>query len=223
MEPPGLQSSPVMRRILAFSAIVEAGTGLALVAAPAFVLSLLIGGTVAEGSRPLGRCFGIAILALVMACWPGREPSGGPACISGAAELQRPDCALSHRTRRGRTVDGAAPVAGSRAARFDRVSADFAVATRADEALLRSVAVRSAGSQDRGTRPVYRPVLVARARRKRESRQRVTRAPHAPVCQSLAVAEPLAHNPCFTNAGEQAAHARTELSVARRFIPPYGL
>jgi hypothetical protein len=72
-----------MRRILAFSAIVEAGTGLALIAAPAFVLSLLIGGTVAEGWRPLGRCFGIAILALVMACWPGREPSGGPAAFRG--------------------------------------------------------------------------------------------------------------------------------------------
>jgi hypothetical protein len=72
-----------MRRILAFSAIVEAGTGLALVAAPAFVLSSLIGGTVAEGWLPLGRCFGIAILALVMACWPGREPSGGRAAFRG--------------------------------------------------------------------------------------------------------------------------------------------
>jgi hypothetical protein len=72
-----------MRRILAFSAIVEAGTGLALVAAPAFVLSSLIGGKVGEGSWPLGRCFGIAILALVLACWPGREPSGGPAAFRG--------------------------------------------------------------------------------------------------------------------------------------------
>ncbi len=83
MEAPGLQSPPVMRRILTFSAIVEAGTGLALVAAPAFVLSSLIGGKVAEESRPLGRCFGIAILALVMACWPGREPSGGPTAFRG--------------------------------------------------------------------------------------------------------------------------------------------
>lgn len=72
-----------MRRILAFSAILEAGTGLALVAAPAFVLSLLIGSKVADGSWPLGRCFGIAILSLVMACWPGREPSGGPASFRG--------------------------------------------------------------------------------------------------------------------------------------------
>ena len=72
-----------MRRILAFSAIVEAGTGLSLITTPALILSLLIGGPVAEGWLPLGRCFGIAILALVMACWPGREPSGGPAAFRG--------------------------------------------------------------------------------------------------------------------------------------------
>jgi hypothetical protein len=153
LETPGLHSPPAMRRILAFSAIVEAGTGLALIAAPAFVLSLLIGGTVAEGWRPLGRCFGIAILALGMACWPGRAQRR-PRGISGAAELQRPDCALPHRTWRGRTVEGAAAVAGSRAARFDRLRADFAVATRADEELIRSVAVRSTGSQDAGNSAV---------------------------------------------------------------------
>jgi len=83
LETPGLQSPLVMRRILAFSAFVEAGTGLALIAAPAFASSLLIGGTVAEGSRPLCRCLGIVLLALVTACWPGREPSGGPAAFRG--------------------------------------------------------------------------------------------------------------------------------------------
>jgi hypothetical protein len=72
-----------MRRILAFSAVIEAGTGVALLIAPAFVLTLLIGRTAAEGWLPLGRCFGIALLALAMACWPGREPGGGPPAFRG--------------------------------------------------------------------------------------------------------------------------------------------
>jgi hypothetical protein len=67
-----------MRRILAFSAIVEAGTAVALLFAPAVVLHLLIGSTAAEAWLPLGRCFGITLLALALACWPGRDPGRGP-------------------------------------------------------------------------------------------------------------------------------------------------
>jgi hypothetical protein len=72
-----------MRRLLAFSAFVEAGTGIALLIAPAVVLPLLIGSTAAEGWLPLGRCFGIALLALAMACWPRREPAGGSPAFRG--------------------------------------------------------------------------------------------------------------------------------------------
>jgi hypothetical protein len=72
-----------MRWILAFSAYAEAGTGVDLLIAPAFVLQLLVGGIVAEGFLPLGRCFGIALLALALACWPGREAGGGLPAFRG--------------------------------------------------------------------------------------------------------------------------------------------
>jgi hypothetical protein len=59
-------------RIVAFSALTEAATGLALIGMPALVFSLLIGGTLAESAVPLARILGIALLALGIACWPER-------------------------------------------------------------------------------------------------------------------------------------------------------
>jgi hypothetical protein len=63
----------IMRRILLFSAIVEVGTGLALMITPGVVLTILVGGDVSDASLPLGRCFGVGILALGVACWPERQ------------------------------------------------------------------------------------------------------------------------------------------------------
>ena len=83
MDTVGLTSITVVRRILAFSAFVEVGTGIALLIAPAFVLPLLIGSPAAEGWLPLGRCFGIALLALSVACWPGHAPGGGLPAFRG--------------------------------------------------------------------------------------------------------------------------------------------
>jgi hypothetical protein len=83
LETPGLTSPTAMRRILAFSAFVEAGTGVALLVAPALVLPLLIGSAAAEAWLPLGRCFGIALLALAVACWPARTPGGGLPAFRG--------------------------------------------------------------------------------------------------------------------------------------------
>jgi hypothetical protein len=55
-------------KILAFAAVAEAGTGLVLMVVPAIVIRLLLG---AEISGALvGRFFGIALLALGLACWP---------------------------------------------------------------------------------------------------------------------------------------------------------
>jgi len=71
-----------LRRILAFSAVVEVGTGLVLTIDPAIVGRLLLGVEVSGAGTPLGRCFGIALLALGVACWPGGQgaESGAPAC-----------------------------------------------------------------------------------------------------------------------------------------------
>jgi hypothetical protein len=59
-------------KILAFAAAVEVGTGLALMANPAIVVRLLLGMEISVVGTMLGRCFGIALLGLGLACWPSR-------------------------------------------------------------------------------------------------------------------------------------------------------
>ena len=68
-------------KILVFAAIVEVGTGLAVMIDPAIVVRLLLGAEVSGAGPLLGRCFGIALLALGLACWPGRQRAerGAPA------------------------------------------------------------------------------------------------------------------------------------------------
>ena len=58
------------RRVLAFAAAVEIGTGLVLIVNQALVVQLLLGEPAAGVAVLLGRCFGIALLALGIACWP---------------------------------------------------------------------------------------------------------------------------------------------------------
>jgi hypothetical protein len=65
-----------VKKILAFAAVVEVGTGLGLMADPAIVVTLLLRADVAGTGIPLGRCLGIALLALGLACWPGRQDAG---------------------------------------------------------------------------------------------------------------------------------------------------
>ena len=62
-----------LRKVLAFAAIVEAATGLALIIAPGTVVALLMGSEVSDAGTQLGRCFGIALLALGSACRPSRQ------------------------------------------------------------------------------------------------------------------------------------------------------
>ncbi len=62
-----------MRKILAFAAAAEIGTGIFLMIVPAIVITLLLGAEVASAGMVLGRFFGIALLALGLACWPSRE------------------------------------------------------------------------------------------------------------------------------------------------------
>ena len=69
-----------MRKVLAFSAVTEFLTGVALLADPSLVVRLLVGGEVAGGGLVAARAFGVALLALSIACWPDRPPApiGGP-------------------------------------------------------------------------------------------------------------------------------------------------
>lgn len=59
-----------LRKVLLMAALVEVVTGLALLLDPAVVAKLLLGVEVPAIGMVLGRCFGIALLALGVACWP---------------------------------------------------------------------------------------------------------------------------------------------------------
>ena len=70
-----------MKKTLAFASVVEVCTGLALMIDPVIVGKLLLGAELSDAGIPVGRCFGVALLALGLACWPGRQrsESGSPA------------------------------------------------------------------------------------------------------------------------------------------------
>jgi multisubunit Na+/H+ antiporter MnhC subunit len=61
-----------VNRFLALTAAIEAGAGLALIAAPDAVVRLLLGADIYGAAIPLGRVAGVALLALGLACWLAR-------------------------------------------------------------------------------------------------------------------------------------------------------
>ena len=76
----GLSSaSPLfeVKKLLAFSAIGEAVTGLALLIVPSLVVRLLFGVELTGVSIPIARVTGIALIGLGIACWPGCTPLCG--------------------------------------------------------------------------------------------------------------------------------------------------
>ncbi len=68
-----------MRKVLAFTAAAEFGTGVALIIDPTLVVGLLVGASLSGGGIPLGRVAGIALVGLGVACWPGA--GAGPGAI----------------------------------------------------------------------------------------------------------------------------------------------
>ena len=58
-----------MNRLLKLTAIIEAATGLGLIAVPAIIVRLLLDAEISGASIPLGRVAGVALLALGVACW----------------------------------------------------------------------------------------------------------------------------------------------------------
>ena len=62
-----------MNRLLRLTAIIEAATGLGLIAVPAIVVRLLLDAEITGASIPLGRVAGVALLALGVACWLARD------------------------------------------------------------------------------------------------------------------------------------------------------
>jgi len=66
-----------LRKVLVLTVLVELGTGVALIAKPAVVVRLLLGADLAGAGIVAGRCFGVALVALALACWPGRRADAG--------------------------------------------------------------------------------------------------------------------------------------------------
>ena len=70
-----------MKRVLTFAAIAEIGTAVLALAVPETLARLLLGAELSEAGVVAMRCFGLAILALGLACWPspdsGRTPWRG--------------------------------------------------------------------------------------------------------------------------------------------------
>jgi O-antigen ligase len=63
--------TPLLRhRILSFAALAELGIGLVLVVEPSVIVRLLLGEPIVGLAAVLGRCFGVALVALGIACWP---------------------------------------------------------------------------------------------------------------------------------------------------------
>jgi hypothetical protein len=65
-----------MRSALAIAAAGEAATGAALLAVPSLVGQLLLGEALAGVAVSVARVAGIALIALGIACWPGKALIG---------------------------------------------------------------------------------------------------------------------------------------------------
>jgi hypothetical protein len=75
-----------MRRALAFAAVGEIATGLALLLVPSIVGRLLLGEELTGVAIPVARVAGIALIGLGVACWPG-TPLIGMVVYSAAVAL----------------------------------------------------------------------------------------------------------------------------------------
>ena len=72
------------KTLLGLAAVLEGATGLVLMIHPVLVAQLLFGDGVSGVGKVLSRVAGIALLALGVACWPGREAGSASASSIGA-------------------------------------------------------------------------------------------------------------------------------------------
>jgi len=68
-----------MRKLLATTAVLEAGTGLGILALPSAVASLMLGAPLdTPAAVAVARVAGVALMALGVACWLARQHAPGP-------------------------------------------------------------------------------------------------------------------------------------------------
>jgi hypothetical protein len=77
----------LMNKLLTLAAVAEAATGLALLIIPSLVGRLLLGAELIGVAIPVARVAGIALIALSVACWPGRTARCGMLTYSALATL----------------------------------------------------------------------------------------------------------------------------------------
>ena len=65
-----------MKSVLLLAAVGEAATGVALLVVPSLVARLLLGEELAGVAVAVARVAGIALIALAVACWPGKALMG---------------------------------------------------------------------------------------------------------------------------------------------------
>ena len=75
-----------MKKLLALAAIAEATTGFALLVVPSLVGQLLLGAEGTGVAIPIARVLGIALIALGVACWPGRTALCGMLTYGAACD-----------------------------------------------------------------------------------------------------------------------------------------
>ena len=76
-----------MKKLLTVAAVAEVATGVALVVVPSLVGRLLLGAELTGVSVVIGRVTGIALIALGIACWPGRTALCGMLTYSALVTL----------------------------------------------------------------------------------------------------------------------------------------
>src|SRR5258708_2376910 len=74
-----------MKKLLLLAAVGEAATGLVLLVCPPIVVRLLFGADIAGAGIVMSRIAGIALIALGVACWPGRTALCGMLTYSALA------------------------------------------------------------------------------------------------------------------------------------------
>ncbi len=62
-----------MKKILGLAALAEAGTGLIVLVLPTNAVRLLFGAEVSGTGILVSRIFGLTLIALAVACWPGTD------------------------------------------------------------------------------------------------------------------------------------------------------
>jgi hypothetical protein len=76
-----------MKQAIQIAALGEIATGCALFVVPSLVGRLLLGEELAGVAIPVARVLGIALIALGVACWPGRRTLSGMLTYSLLATL----------------------------------------------------------------------------------------------------------------------------------------